>query len=70
MANLKSFKEFINEEFVTEKKYTVEYWYRDRDDKDIDSIDVDASSEMDAIEKAMKKAKKNSIASTFKIKKP
>lgn len=57
---------------MREKEYEVEYFYRFGkygDEKDNDVIKVKASSEEEAIEKAKKEAKRNSIASTFKVKK-
>jgi hypothetical protein len=68
-------KEIIKEEIYNilkeEKSYTVEYWYRFRDEKEWDEIIVKASSEEEAIEKAKNKVKtdvrRGAIQSSFKI---
>jgi hypothetical protein len=74
--NRHQLKEIIKEEIYNilkeEKNYTVEYWYRmgrDGDDKEWDEVIVKASSEEEAIEKAKQEARRNSIKSSFKIKK-
>jgi hypothetical protein len=57
---------------MREKEYEVEYWYRFGkygDDEDNEVIKVKAPSEKEAIEKAKKEARKNAIASSFKVKK-
>ena len=54
------------------KEYEVEYWFRFGkygDDKDNDVIKVKASSEEEAIKKAKEEAPRNSITSSFKVKK-
>lgn len=47
--------------------YKVEYWYRQGDDKDFDTITVKAASKEEAIEKAKKEAGRYAIQSSFKI---
>lgn len=49
------------------KEYVVQYWYRQRDDEDLDDVTVMASSEKEAIEKAKKEARRNYIDSSFKV---
>lgn len=58
-------------EAAEEKTYEVEYSYRYGkygDDTDFDTIEVKATSEKEAIEKAKEKAPRLSIRSSFKAK--
>jgi hypothetical protein len=58
-------------ESTEEKTYEVEYSYRygkDGDDTDFDTIEVKATSEKEAIEKAKEKSPRLSIQSSFKAK--
>lgn len=73
--NRHQLKEIIKEEVYNllkeEKEYTVEYWYRFRDEKEWDDIIVRASSEDEAIEKAKNKVKtdtrRSAIQSSFEV---
>lgn len=51
-------------------KYTVQYWYYKNDDNHLDEIEVEASSETEAIEKAKKSPDLHKHASKFKVVKP
>jgi hypothetical protein len=53
-----------------EKEYEVSYWYRfgrNGDEKDSDTIKVMATTEEEAIKKAIEKAPRLSIRSSFKV---
>jgi len=66
---LKTILDQILKESTEEKTYTVDYWYRyGNDDKEMDDIEVKATSEEEAIKKAKEKAKRGAIQSSFKAK--
>jgi len=58
----------ILKESTEEKTYTVDYWYRYGDEKEMDDIEVKATSEAEAIKKAKDKARKGAIDSSFEAK--
>jgi hypothetical protein len=50
-----------------EAEFKVEYWYRSGDDKDFDTIKVQATSAAEAIEKAKAGARRGAMGSSFKV---
>jgi len=66
-------QQIIKEEIdkvLSEKEYTITYWYRKNDDNWDDVITVNAKSEEEAIEKAKKEAKEKNLgnkATTFNV---
>jgi len=65
---LKTILNQILKESTEEKTYTVDYWYRYGDEKEMDDIEVKATSEAEAIKKAKEKARKGAIDSSFEAK--
>ncbi len=65
---LKTILDQILKESTEEKTYTVDYWYRYGDEKEMDDIEVKATSEAEAIKKAKEKARKGAIDSSFEAK--
>ena len=68
---LKTILDQILTENTEEKTYTVDYWYRygkDGDEKEMDDIEIKATSEAEAIKKAKDKARKGAIDSSFEAK--
>ena len=51
----------------SKNEYTVEYWYRMRDDEDTELLTIQASSDSEALEIAKSQARKSAIPSSFKI---
>ena len=71
MSNIKlnDILQDILAESTEEQTYKVKYWYRYGDDeKDYDDVEVKATSEADAIDKAKEKARKGAIQSSFEAK--
>lgn len=68
---LKTILDQILKENTEEKTYIVDYWYRygkDGDEKEMDDIEIKASSEAEAVKKAKEKARKGAIQSSFEAK--